>query len=172
VEPHLIDSSKIVDNRGYLSKVFHKDNQFFENFRVLQINVSKIKVKGTVKGFHLQPFPFEEIKIVNCLEGSIVDVVVDLRKDSKNFGKTYKFNLSSTLNQSLVVPPYFGHGLQSLENDTMVHYVHSNHYSKELEIGVNPLDKDLVGLWDLNPVNISQRDLSLPSLTKFMDSNL
>ena len=96
------------------------------------MNISTNIKKGTVRGFHYQKKPRNEQKIVICNKGTILDVLIDLRKKSKNFLKIYNFLLSENKNNCLLIPKGFAHGFQSLTNNTQIIYFHSELYYKKL----------------------------------------
>ena len=96
--------------------------------------------KGVFRGFHYQTGNFAQSKLVRVLKGSVIDFIVDLREDSKTYGKFEFFELNDKNNLSLFVPPYFAHGFLSLEDDTLLSYKCGNYYHKESEGSVNYSD--------------------------------
>ena len=149
-----IKLNKFSDKRGEFIKIFN--NQ--KNFNIEQINISRNIKKGTIRGIHFQKKPFEDGKFVYCLRGKIFDVVVDLRKNSKNFKKWKAYTLHPKKNTIVYVPRGFGHAFQTLSNCTEVLYIHDNIYSKKYEDGINYLDESLKIRWPLKVSNISARD--------------
>ena len=164
---YLIDLEKIEDERGFFSRVFCKkefDNLALE-FNWVQINMSFTKNKGTVRGIHWQNFPHTDVKLVRCIKGAIMDVVVDLRKDSPSFGKWLSVELSDKNDSALYIPKGFGHGFQTLENDCKLIYFHSHEFVKSSESGL-AMDDPSVGIsWPLPIIDVSERDLQHPSLS-------
>ena len=152
------------DQRGNFSKIFTSDFFYKQGFKknISQMNISTNIKKGTVRGFHYQKKPKNEQKIVYCNKGSIIDVLIDLRKKSKYFLKIYKFLLSENKNNCLLIPKGFAHGFQSLTNNTQIIYLHSESYYKKLDAGINPLDKKFNFIWPIKVTEISKRDRSLP----------
>lgn len=152
------------DTRGNFSKIFTSDFFYSQGFKkkISQVNISTNIKKGTVRGFHYQKKPRNEQKIVICNKGSILDVVIDLRKKSKYYLKTYKFLLSENKNNCLFIPAGFAHGFQSLKNNTQIIYFHSELYYKKLDTGVNPLHNKFDFTWPIKVTEISKRDRSLP----------
>lgn len=142
------------DARGGFLKIFN----FYNNFNIKQINISRNKKMGTIRGIHFQKKPLEDGKLVFCIKGKIFDVVVDLRKKSKNYKKWKSYILEPKKNTILYVPRGFGHAFQTLANDTEVLYIHDNIYSKKFEDGINFMDKTLKINWPLKVSNISARD--------------
>ncbi len=152
------------DSRGNFSKIFSSDffNKIGFKKSVSQINISTNLKKGTIRGFHYQKKPKNEQKVIICNKGSILDVLVDVRKNSKTFLKVYKFLLSENKNNCLLVPKGFAHGFQSLTNNTQIIYLHSELYFKKLDTGINPLKNNLRFNWPIKVAKISKRDRSLP----------
>ena len=108
-----------------------------------------------------------EYKLVTCVVGSIVDAVVDLRADSEMFGRHALVNLEALDGLSVLIPPGVAHGMQNLEEHSMVCYLHSDAYRPELESGVHALDKSLDIPWPMRPTNLSVRDQERPSLAEW-----
>ena len=155
-----IKKKKYQDKRGYLSRVFCyeelKKNKI--NFNIKQINITLTKKKGTIRGLHFQLPPHSEIKMVSCIKGKIFDVIVDLRKNSKTFLKTYSEILSEKNQKSLIVPKGFAHGFQALEDNCEILYFHSENYNSDYEDGIKYNDPQLSIKWPKNTTNISKRD--------------
>lgn len=155
-----IKKKKYQDKRGYLSRVFCYDelkkNKI--NFSIKQINITLTKKKGTIRGLHFQLPPHSEIKMVSCIKGKIFDVIVDLRKNSKTFLKTYSEILSEKNQKSLIVPKGFAHGFQALEDNCEILYFHSENYNSDYEDGIKYNDPQLSIKWPKNTTNISKRD--------------
>ena len=146
------------DSRGYFSKVF--DGSSFENDKIgpLSLAVSKNILTGTLRGLHFQLAPFGEKKLITCLEGSIFDVIVDVRPNSSNFGNWSCIELTSTDPHQLQVPAGFAHGYITLRDLTIVSYViwgkHSPEHSRRLAH-----DDPILGItWPIPVVQISSQD--------------
>ena len=123
------------DSRGFFARYFCK-NEFFNmglNTSWVQINNSLSKETATIRGLHYQKEPSAEVKLVRCLKGSIWDVVVDLRKESKTFGKWFGEKLSDINRSMMYVPKGFAHGFISLEPNTEILYLVSDFYDPEAE---------------------------------------
>lgn len=163
-----IDKCKTGDARGHFSRMFC--NQELADagldIGIAQINHTYSAQKGTIRGMHFQYAPAAEVKIISCLRGSILDVVLDLRGGSDSFGRWTAVELSAKNWTSLYIPPGFAHGFQALENDVELLYLHSAPYTPELEGGVNPLDDEIGIKWPLPVTKISQRDQTLPTISK------
>jgi dTDP-4-dehydrorhamnose 3,5-epimerase len=154
------------DERGSLERLFAVDElaEAGVNREAVHINLTRTTHPGTVKGLHMQRQPHAEAKIVTCIAGRIFDVAVDLRSKSPTFGDWFGIELSPDKPESLLIPEGFAHGMQCLEPNSMVHYVHSAAYAPSAETGVHPLDPDVAVAWPLPPQYLSQRDQSLPWL--------
>jgi len=113
---------------------------------------------------HFQVAPMAQGKLVQCLTGSIFDVVLDLRKNSKTYGKWEGIRLTSESHQMIYVPEGFAHGFQALEEGTKVLYKCTKLYSKEYERGIRFDDPDLAISWPYPPSLISPKDFELPYL--------
>ena len=132
--------------------------------RLEEINHCYTKKKGTLRGMHFQIGRYKEDKIITCLKGKIFDVVVDLRKKSKNFLKWKSFILNENSNKSLFIPKGFAHGYQSITNDTEILYFVTSKYSPKHEKGINPLSDFLNIKWPIKKKIISDKDIKLPKL--------
>ena len=121
--PQIIKLDQYNDNRGYFFEFFNKKFIYKKlniNFSIKQINVSYSK-KGVLRGLHFQ-YPRFQSKLIYVLSGKIFDVLVDIRSNSKTYGKIYKFEINSNSNQLLYVPKGYAHGFLSLNNDTKICY--------------------------------------------------
>lgn len=132
---------------------------------VMQINHSVTQKAGTVRGMHYQNPPYAEYKLVNCIRGSVFDVVVDLREGSSTFLRSIAVKLSPDNCTALMIPPGCAHGFQSLEDDTELLYAHSMPFIASSEAGLNPLDTTLGIQWPLPVINVSDKDKNHPMVT-------
>lgn len=123
---------------------------------------------GTVRGMHFQVGRHAERKLVSVLRGSILDLAVDVRPLSEDFGSIFRFTLSSTGCEELDIPPGFAHGYQTLEDDTIVSYALDSQYRPEASRTINPLSADLRALWPLPVTQISKSDKDAQTLEKFL----
>lgn len=164
----IFDTDIYRDERGYFMEFYNENkfnHQILENFSFKQDNISCSK-KNVLRGLHFQAPPFDQGKLIQVLKGKVMDVVVDIRKGSKTFGKHLKVELSSKNHKQLWVPPGFAHGFLTLENDTLFSYKCSGFYSKEHEMDLLWNDETLNIDWGIeNPV-ISEKD---KKATKFVD---
>lgn len=163
----IVEASPFKDERGwfirtYCEEVFTKNNL---NTKWLQMNHSCTTQKGTIRGLHFQYPPFQEIKLVRCISGGVLDIVVDLRKDSPTFLKYFGVELTEQNKKSIYIPKGFAHGFQTLTNNTQLVYMHSNAYIKESEGGLFYSDPLINIQWPLPLTEISERDKNHPLLT-------
>ena len=152
------------DARGSFKEIFRKKN--LEDFLGYKINFCQenlvISHRNTLRGLHFQKKPFSQSKLISLISGEIVDVVVDIRKDSKTYGKTFKINLSSKDHLSLFVPKGFAHGYSVLSEKAIVVYNVDNYFNQNHQSGVCYDDNYLNINWEISNSDliISQRDKS------------
>jgi len=158
----IIDPQFFKDKRGVFHESYNKNNLDI-NIVFVQDNESK-SYKGVIRGLHFQTPPFEQTKLVRCVSGNILDVAVDLRTNSKTYGKSFSIELSSENNRQLFVPKGFAHGFQVLSETAIVSYKVDNYYNPDSDSGLIWNDKDLSIDWnlDLKPI-LSKKDLKLIS---------
>lgn len=151
--------SKLEEILGY-NPIFVQDNQSRSNY-------------GVVRGLHLQSGKHAQAKLIRVLEGKVLDVVVDVRKDSSTFGQWTSIELSADNKKQLFVPRGFLHGFSVLSENATFFYKCDNFYNKESENGINPLDPDLGIDWGVNieQIVLSQKDQEAQSFASFK-SNL
>ena len=112
---------------------------------------------GTIRGLHFQIEPFAEEKIVVCIQGAIFDVILDIRPQSKTFGRWAILELSTDSELQLYLPKGIAHGFQTLKSDTIIQYCLTSNYSRESAFSINPFfDIDIN--WPLKEFSISDRD--------------
>ena len=165
---YLIKPKIYEDSRGYFFESFN-EKIFSEegiNISFVQDNQS-CSTKGVLRGLHFQKKPHEQGKLVRVVHGSVLDVAVDMRKDSPAFGQHYKQILSSKNNLMMWIPPGFAHGFLALESDTVFTYKCSAYYNKDAEAGVIWNDKDLKIDWQVNSPVISSKDEALPTWKEY-----
>lgn len=161
-----INRKPIEDSRGFFSRFFCAEEFKSIGFvgGVAQINHTLTRQKGTIRGMHFQHPPHSETKIVTCVQGEILDVAVDIRKDSPTFLKWHAEILSADNKSSLYIPEGFAHGFQSLKDDSQLIYLHSAFYTPNSEGALNAQDPALAIDWPLKVSEISERDLNHPLL--------
>lgn len=158
---YLIALEKNEDERGFFARTFdiNKFRQYGINFDIIQTSISYNKKKGTLRGMHYQSIPFLEEKIVQCIKGSIYDVILDLRSYSKTYGKWYSSYLDDLNNSIIYIPSNVAHGFQTLEDDTIVLYYMNQEYHPECSKTISYNDKKYDIEWKLPITSISKKDL-------------
>ena len=158
----IVKQKNNIDKRGSLREVYNKKiikNKFvFEYCTLSKIN--------SLRGFHFQ-YKFQQAKYVSVLKGKILDCVIDLRKNSKTFGKIFKIILSDKNCLSLYIPEGFAHAYYSYERENIVYYKLTNYYKPKYESGINVLDKKLKIKWPGRNSTISKKDKKLLTLKDF-----
>lgn len=154
------------DSRGYFFESYN-EKKFIDkdlNLNFLQDNESK-SVYGVIRGLHYQEKPHAQTKLIRAVQGKILDVVVDLRKDSETFGQHYSIELSSENKKQLIVPKGFAHGFSVLSDTVIVAYKCDNLYHKESEKGIKFDDSELNIDWKIKKEDaiVSDKDKLLPS---------
>jgi dTDP-4-dehydrorhamnose 3,5-epimerase len=135
---------------------------------IKQVSVSINRLAGTLRGLHFLDASQGEFKNVSCVRGSVLDVIVDLRKSSTTFGHVMKVELNAqSTTSSVIIPPGCAHGFQTLQDDTILTYAMTAEYSKDFDFGINPLDPELAIIWPLDISDVSPRDLALPTAQDF-----
>ena len=159
----IIEPQLFKDERGFFYESYNKNNLDI-NIVFVQDNESK-SYKGVIRGLHFQAPPFDQTKLVRCVSGNILDVAVDLRTNSKTYGKSFSIELSSENNKQLFIPKGFAHGFQVLSETAIVNYKVDNFYNPKSDSGIIWNDKDLSIDWnlDLKPI-LSKKDLKLISV--------
>ena len=127
---------------------------------LVQCNVSFNKCKGTLRGMHYQVKPHEEAKLVRCTRGTIYDVIIDLRPDSRTFRRWLSVEMTAENHRMLYIPEGFAHGFQTLEDNTEVFYQMSDFYNSECARGVLWDDPAFGIEWPLEVKIISAKDRS------------
>ena len=161
------------DNRGY----------FYESFSARAFTEAGIQAdfvqdnqsfsqKGTLRGLHAQKAPFAQGKLVRVIQGKVLDIAVDARKNSSTYGQHFGIELSGENHKQLWVPPGFLHGFVTLEDDTIFTYKVTSYYDKDSEVGVIWNDADLNINWSENLTReemlLSDKDLILPAFNDFV----
>ncbi|RYE25082.1 MAG: dTDP-4-dehydrorhamnose 3,5-epimerase [Sphingobacteriaceae bacterium] len=166
----IIEPRIFPDDRGYFYESYSE-----KKYREAGINTTFVQdnqsfsQKGALRGLHGQANPFAQGKLVRVLQGRVLDVAVDIRKNSPTFGQYVTIELSGQNHKQFWVPPGFLHGFVTLEDDTIFTYKVDNYYDKASEIGVLWNDPTLNIDWqtDLSNVLLSPKDEILPAFTDF-----
>jgi dTDP-4-dehydrorhamnose 3,5-epimerase len=156
------------DPRGYFREWFKsKDVKAAtgRDFGIEQANIS-LSSAGTLRGIHYSIAPRGQAKWVTCVSGSIQDVIVDIRPDSKTFGQWIDIVLKSDAGEALLISEGLGHGFLALEDNTVVVYLVSTPFSPRDEFEINPLDEEIGIKWGmgLSSLKISEKDKIAPTL--------
>lgn len=161
------------DSRGYFVETFVSNK--LEEFLGYQINFCQDNEskssKGVLRGLHYQLPPHAQTKLVRVISGRVLDVAVDIRKNSPTFGKYVAVELSGENKKQLLIPRGFAHGFVVLEDDTVFAYKVDNYYSPECDRGIAFDDKNLNIDWILNhnELNLSAKDTKQPKLNETND---
>ncbi|MGJ0335438.1 dTDP-4-dehydrorhamnose 3,5-epimerase [Aliarcobacter cryaerophilus] len=161
------------DSRGYFVETFVSNK--LEEFLGYQINFCQDNEskssKGVLRGLHYQLPPHAQTKLVRVISGRVLDVAVDIRKNSPTFGKYVAVELSGENKKQLLIPRGFAHGFVVLEDDTVFAYKVDNYYSPQCDRGIAFDDKNLNIDWILNhnELNLSPKDTKQPKLFDIKD---
>ena len=160
------------DERGYFMESYNQKNinKLLGNVHFVQDNESKSS-KGVLRGLHFQKPPFSQAKLVRCLEGEILDVALDLRKESRTYGLFETTLLSDKNKNKLFIPKGFAHGFIVLSESAIVSYKVDNYYDPNYESGVLWNDTDLNIDWKIkaDEVILSEKDKNLSPLAKIIN---
>lgn len=157
------------DDRGYFFEAFKEENysELCAGLSFVQDNISK-SCKGTLRGLHFQSPPFAQGKLVQVLQGSVIDVAVDLRKSSPTYGQYLSIELSALNAIQLYIPPGFAHGFYTLEDDTIFSYKCTAAYNAAADSCLRWNDPDLQIDWQLNTTpKLSEKDSKGLSFSTF-----
>ena len=161
----IIEPTVFGDTRGYFLESYNKKKfeEVVGKTSFIQDNESKSS-KGVLRGLHFQKPPFEQAKLVRCIEGEVLDVAVDIRKNSKTYGQHVAVLLSVENKRQLFVPRGFAHGFLVLSDTATFAYKVDNTYAPEFDSGIRWNDKELNIQWGLeeSEVLVSAKDAELP----------
>jgi len=165
----ILEPKVIGDERGYFMESYSRKTLSENGVDIdfVQDNQSRSK-KGVLRGLHFQNAPYAQTKLVRVLTGSIIDIVIDLRKGKPTYGKHFTLELSADNKRQLLVPKGFAHGFLVLSEYADVFYKTDEFYNKEADGGINFNDPSL-GLSDVFQVEsliLSEKDKNLPLLTE------
>ncbi|WP_348799463.1 dTDP-4-dehydrorhamnose 3,5-epimerase [Flavobacterium adhaerens] len=165
----IINPTVFPDERGYFFEAYNQA-KFYQNginYQFIQDNQSFSK-RGVIRGLHLQINPFAQAKLVRVLEGEILDVALDLRKNSPTYGQHFSVVLSAENKKQLMVPHGFAHGFSVLSETASVLYKVDQSYHKESERGIRYDDPTLNIDWQVDAAEaiVSEKDLILPSFNE------
>jgi dTDP-4-dehydrorhamnose 3,5-epimerase len=157
---YIIEPELLTDERGFFARSFCKEEFQMHglDIDIVQCNISYNKNKGTLRGMHYQVAPFEEAKTVSCTQGSIFDVVVDLRKDSPTYRHWHAEKLSADSFRMIYIPNNCAHGFQTLEDNCIVYYQMGEYYHPEYSRGIRWNDPGIGIDWPIHAGIISVKD--------------
>lgn len=160
----LIDLERRGDARGFFARSMCVDEFAAHGMDVdfQQQNVSVSATKGTLRGMHFQHRPYAETKLVRCLRGAIVDIIIDLRPESPTFEQWEAFELNDENKRQLYIPKGFAHGFQTLTSDVEVTYLVCGKYTPSQEGGVRHDDPAFNIQWPLPVAEMSDKDRNWP----------
>ncbi len=162
----IIEPDVFGDNRGFFMESWNKkkleEAGLFYDF--VQDNHSKSTVKGTLRGIHFQKGDKAQAKLVRCVKGAVLDVAVDLRKNSPTFKQWVSVELSAENKKQLLIPRGFGHGFVTLTDDVEFLYKADNYYVPEADAGIRWNDPDIGVEWGIKNPILSEKDKKNPFL--------
>jgi len=166
----LAESPVRSDDRGFFREWFKSaevKNVTGRDLGIEQANIS-LSSRGTLRGIHYSIAPRGQAKWITCVSGSMKDVIVDIRPDSKSFGQWIEVELSGDSGKAVFISEGLGHGFVALENKTAVAYLVSTPFSPSDEFEINPLDEKMGINWGMNvsELKISDKDRNAPTLAE------
>ena len=163
----VVEAEHIFDHRGNFVRFFCQNElrKIHQGKPIAQMNYSITVKKGAIRGMHFQHPPMAETKLVRCLCGTVMDVIVDLRQNSSTFLQWHGEVISGENMKMLFIPEGFAHGFQTLEENCELLYLHTEFYSPTHEEGIRHDDPRIGIEWPLEVSEISERDRNHPFLT-------
>ncbi|MEP7145904.1 MAG: dTDP-4-dehydrorhamnose 3,5-epimerase [bacterium] len=157
---YVIEPEAFRDERGIFARTYCKKEFAQINFdkEIVQINFSYNNIKGTLRGLHYQPAPYEETKLIRCTSGKVFDVAVDLRKSSDTYLDWYGIELSPENMRMILIPGGFAHGFITLKDNSGLIYHHTEYYNPSAEKGIRYDDKTINIEWPVEITVISDKD--------------
>ncbi len=159
----IIEPQVFTDPRGYFYESYNKEKFVAAgiNIEFVQDNQS-LSQKGIVRGLHFQAPPFDQGKLVRVIQGAVLDVAVDIRKNSPTYGQNFSIELTAQNRTMFYIPPGFAHGFETLEDNTIFLYKCTDVYNKQSEGGLLWNDAELGIKWQSSDPLISEKDKILP----------
>lgn len=165
IEPRVFD-----DARGYFFESYSK-RRFDEAVRPVEFvqDNESMSTRGVIRGLHFQRPPFSQSKLVRCVRGAVLDVVVDIRRGSPTYGQHVAVELTGENRRQLFVPRGFAHGFAVLSDVAVFQYKCDNYYHPESEGGISIADRSLGIDWRIDPAEaiLSEKDLRNPMFSDF-----
>ena len=160
------------DSRGYFMESYNQKNinKLLGNVNFVQDNESKSS-RGVLRGLHFQKPPYTQAKLVRCLKGSVLDVVLDIRKGSKTYGIFETILLTEENKKQLFIPKGFAHGFIVISKSAIFSYKVDNYYNPDSESGILWSDLDLNIDWKINKneIIVSEKDKNLPTFNEIIN---
>ena len=166
----LIEADLYKDYRGWFCEAYSK-SKFFDigiPFDFVQDNFSYTQKKGTIRGIHYQETPYQQSKLIRCVQGSIFDVVVDLRVGSATYLQWKSYELNDKKVEWLLIPKGFGHGFQTLTDGCSVIYKVDQYYRKEFDRSIQWRDTQIKICWPIDNPVLSEKDKNAPSISDIL----
>tara|TARA_B100001057_G_scaffold496551_1_gene598300 strand:- start:910 stop:1443 length:534 start_codon:yes stop_codon:yes gene_type:complete len=163
IKPELFKDKRGIFRRNFCEKIFKRKNIIFE---IKQCNISENFKRGTLRGFHYQRKTKKDSKIITCISGRILNVTIDLRRESKTYLKVIRTYLSSKNRKSLLVPSNCANAFLTLENNTIIQYYMSEFFNKNNDGGIRYNDKYFNIKWPFKPKVISKKDFNYKDFIK------
>lgn len=157
---YVVSLQLLTDTRGGFARTFCKKEfqQINHHKEFVQLNHSYNTFKGTIRGMHYQLPPYQEIKLIRCVKGAVLDVIVDLRANSPTFLQHFSVELSAENKKMMYVPENFAHGFQTLQDNSELIYHHTQFYAPQADTGIRFNDPMLKINWPLEPIMVSEKD--------------
>ncbi len=165
--PKLFQRQFFSDDRGSFEMLFQETvfrGHFHDFPHLKQINGIRAR-RGALRGFHASEIGSNHWKVVTCVKGKVIDAMMDLRRESTSFGKVRFAEIDEKSGLSLVIPPGFGHAVQSLTEDSLTIYGTNIEYENNEEFEINPIVGEWSGNW-IQPTIVSERDRIAPVLSE------
>lgn len=165
----IIEPEIFKDNRGFFMESWNKKKMIAAglDYDFVQDNHSKSTIRGTLRGIHFQIGDKAQAKLVHCINGSVLDVVVDLRKNSPTFKQWVGIELSAENKKQLLIPRGFGHGFVTLTDDVEFLYKADNYYAPEADAGIRWNDPEIGVEWGVENPILSEKDKKNPFFKDF-----
>lgn len=171
----IVEPQRFADARGFFCETYNAkafaDAGITDTF--VQDNHSLSTTKGTIRGLHFQTAPHAQAKLVRCAQGRLLDVIVDIRPDSKTFGQHEQLEICADIGKQIYIPTGFAHGFCALEDNTEIAYKVTDFYSPAHDSGIKLDDADIGIEWPFEAGDriVSDKDLTLPSFAAFCREN-
>lgn len=162
----IIEPDVFGDNRGFFMESWNKKKMAEAglDYDFVQDNHSKSTIKGTLRGIHFQKGDKAQAKLVRCVKGAVLDVAVDLRRNSPTFKQWIGVELSEENKKQLLIPHGFGHGFVTLTDDVEFLYKADNYYAPEADAGIRWNDQEIGVEWGVENPILSEKDRNNPFL--------